>query len=181
VIPAQNFAGDLAHAVQLLERDHVLMSRNLENAIGGGVDDRLAGRHVLRAEFVEDGGAGGGLVREGLAPDAPLPFAEDLRRKAVREGGERLVGDYPGHLPVPSDGILPLRLLLHNSVACRGLLTRRDPFYLHNISKAHLLKVGEVKSTQNAGGVCKSVTAAVAVLCGIRHGTRANTIKHYNY
>ena len=57
----------LADAIQLGERDDLLVRGDLEHAVGRGVDDRLAGAHVLGAELVEDLGAGGGLVAERAA------------------------------------------------------------------------------------------------------------------
>ena len=59
-------------AIQLVDRDDFLVRGNLEHAVGGRVDDRLAARHVLPPELVDDRGAGGRLVAERAAADARL-------------------------------------------------------------------------------------------------------------
>jgi hypothetical protein len=64
VLPAQQIAGDLAAAVEFIERDLFLVGGDLENAVGGGVDDQVAALEVLGAEFADDFGAGGGFVAE---------------------------------------------------------------------------------------------------------------------
>ena len=46
--------GDLAHAIELGHRDHILVRGNLKDAVGRRVDDGPAGPHVRLAEIVED-------------------------------------------------------------------------------------------------------------------------------
>ena len=50
--------GDLAPLVELRHRDDVFVRGDLEHAVGGGVDNRIAGLDVARAELVDHGGAG---------------------------------------------------------------------------------------------------------------------------
>ena len=45
----EKFSGDFAHAVELGDGDHVFVRGDLEDAVAGGVHDRVAGAHVFRA------------------------------------------------------------------------------------------------------------------------------------
>ncbi len=56
--------------VQLLERDRLLVRRDLEDRVGGRVDDPLARALVLLAELLDDLGARGGDVAEHAAAGA---------------------------------------------------------------------------------------------------------------
>ena len=76
------------------------MRRDLEDAIGRGVDDGRAGAHVLLAQFLDDLGAGCGFVAERAAADAALEFIHDFAREAVREKRKRLFEMDAGHLPM---------------------------------------------------------------------------------
>ena len=45
----EKFSGDFAHAVELGDGDHVFVRGDLEDAVARGVDDGVAGAHVLCA------------------------------------------------------------------------------------------------------------------------------------
>ena len=103
---AQNLARRLAHLVEFPERDHFLVRGDLEDAVGRGVDDGRAGAHVLDAEFLDDLGAGGGLVAQRTAADAAFEFAHHVRREAVRIERERLGEMNADHFPMAGGGVL---------------------------------------------------------------------------
>ncbi len=46
-----------ADPVEFLDRDDILVSRNLEDAVGGGIDDEASSQQVLLPELVYDAGA----------------------------------------------------------------------------------------------------------------------------
>src|SRR5262249_54394375 len=54
VFPGEDLACRPAALVQLLERNGVLVRRDLEDRVGGCVDDPLAGLLVLLAELLDD-------------------------------------------------------------------------------------------------------------------------------
>jgi hypothetical protein len=81
-------AGDVAIAVEFGDGDDVLVGGDLEDAVGGGVADQRAGLDVFFAEFVDDGGAAGGLVADELA-------AGFLFEGGDQVGGERVDGGKP--------------------------------------------------------------------------------------
>ena len=55
--PVEQFAGNLAHAIEIGDRDHVLMRGNLKDTVSGGVDDGLSRAHMFFAEFFDNLGA----------------------------------------------------------------------------------------------------------------------------
>ena len=79
--PVEQRARDFAHAIKLGDGNHVLVRGDLKDAVAGRVDDRKAGADVFFAKFLDDFGAGGGLVAERAAADAALEFGDQLRGK----------------------------------------------------------------------------------------------------
>ena len=67
VLAGEDLARGAAGLVELLERDRLLVRRDLEDRVGGGVDDPLAGALMLLAELLDDLRARGGLVAEHAA------------------------------------------------------------------------------------------------------------------
>jgi len=57
LVGVAELASDAAQLVEALEPERLLMCRDLQHAVDRGVEDRLAGAHMLRAVFVDDGGA----------------------------------------------------------------------------------------------------------------------------
>ena len=47
----EQFSGDFAHAIEFGDGDHIFVRGDLEDAVAGGVDDRVAGAHVFCAQF----------------------------------------------------------------------------------------------------------------------------------
>ena len=85
----QQVPGFAAGAVELLQRNDFLVRRHLEDAVRRGVHDPAPGAHMLGAELVEDGRAGGGPVPEDAAPGAPRKLLHDLVRESPGVGRER--------------------------------------------------------------------------------------------
>ena len=89
----------------------VLVRGDLEDGVGGGVDDPLARALVLLAEPLDDLGARGGDVADHAAPGGRGEGVEQLLREAVGVGRERALGDDAGQLPVADGRVLALRAL----------------------------------------------------------------------
>src|SRR5262249_46894742 len=111
VLPGQDLAGDPAALVQLLERDRLLMSSDLEDRVGRRVDDPLARLLVLLAELLDDLGAACGLVPQHAAGRRGQERVDHMVREAVRIGRERLRRDDAHQLPVPERRVLALGTL----------------------------------------------------------------------
>ncbi len=105
----QEFPGGLADPVELLHRDHLLVRRHLEDAVGRGVDDGLARAQVLLAQLLDDLGARSRLVAQRPPADGRFELFHQLGGKTVRVGGEGMLLVEPGHLPVPGGGVLAVR------------------------------------------------------------------------
>src|SRR5215207_11112915 len=86
VLAGQDLAGDLAAAIELVKRNRVDVSRDLEDRVGRRVGDPLAGALLLLAELYADLRPRGGLVAEHPAPRPVHERIEDLERKPVRVG-----------------------------------------------------------------------------------------------
>src|ERR1700694_5301630 len=80
---AHHLSRDCADAPELFDRNDLLVRRDLKNGIGGRVDDRIAGAHVLLAELIEDDGARRRLVAECFPPDSALVLGDHIRWKSV--------------------------------------------------------------------------------------------------
>ncbi len=80
---------DVANAVLLVDRDDLLVSRNLEDAVGRRVHDRRARAHVLRPQLIDDHRAGRDDVADRRAADPALELAHDIGAEAVRKRGKR--------------------------------------------------------------------------------------------
>ena len=84
VLAGQDLARDPAGLVELLERDRLLVRRDLEDRVGGRVDDPLAGALVLLAELLDDLRARRRLVAEHAAAGAVHERVDHVVREAVR-------------------------------------------------------------------------------------------------
>jgi len=72
--PNEQFPGDLAHAVELADRNNVIVGGNLKHAVARRVNDELTRANVFFTKFLYDFRAGGGLVSDGFPADLPLKF-----------------------------------------------------------------------------------------------------------
>ncbi len=106
-------ARDPAQIVKPLEPKSFLVGGDLQDAIDGGVDDRLSGPHMLGAEFVDDGGSGGVLVAE---DPGKLRLSDQGLRQDGRKGwmGVREIAPVEGDrhardLPMAGRRVLALR------------------------------------------------------------------------
>lgn len=103
-------AGGFTEFVKSFEAEGFLMAGDLENAVGGGVKNRSSGAEVLRAELIQNLGAGGVAISEG-AFDAGTAedFLEEGTRKAIGGLGKvapvEMHGN-PGNFPVAARCVL---------------------------------------------------------------------------
>ena len=77
-------ATDAAELVEPLEAEGLLVRRDLEDRVGGGVADGLAGPHVLLAELFDDRRAGGVAVGENAGK---LALLDQRSGQRFRKGG----------------------------------------------------------------------------------------------
>ena len=120
VFALELLAGDAAIPVKLLQGNHFLMGSNLENRIGGGIDNQISGAHVLVAVELNGLGAGDGLIAEDSPPGGCPEGRQDLLGKAVGIGGHGLGGDHTGDFPVADGGVLAHGCLGETPIGARG-------------------------------------------------------------
>jgi hypothetical protein len=110
-------AGDVAIAVEFGDGHDFLVGGDLEDAVGGGVADQRAGLHVFFAEFVEDGGAAGGLVADELAAGFLLKGGDQVGGERVHQGEVVEAGIHfeAGDFPVAGDGVLAVGHFAHGA------------------------------------------------------------------
>ncbi len=151
MLALQLCAGDAAVLVELLRRHHALVRRDLEDAVGRGVDDERAGLHLLAAVVTDDIGARVGQVADDLAARSLLEGLQDLRRETLGVGGQRSWRDDAGHLPVPHGAVFALALLLHAGKGARGCVDGCQRVVVHrlerafDVEQAQLGEVGDAK------------------------------------
>ena len=177
VTPGQDLSRHTAPFVELLERDRVLVGRNLEDRVGGGVHDPLPRLLVLLAELLDDLRAGSGLVSEHPAPRPVHERIDHLVRKAVRVGRKRRRGDDPHHLPVPRRGVLPLGALDEPPGDSGSSRLRRASLERHDVPEPERLQVGQVEAADCACDVAERVRALVAVIGGVRQLPRPDGVE----
>src|SRR5262249_25401796 len=164
-----HLASRLAPGVQRLERHPLLLGGDLEDAVRAGIDDGQSGAEVLLSQLVEDHRPARRLVAQG-AGRAGLaePVLHQLRREAVREGGEALLQDDPHHLPVAGGGVLALRLLRHPPECGPGRGRRRTTRDGGDVAEPPALQIGQLQAADLARAVGQRVGAGVSVSCGVR-------------
>ena len=177
VTPGQDLSRRAAPLVELLERDRVLVRRNLEDGVGGRVHDPLARLLMLLAELLDDLRPGRGLVPEHAPSRAVHERVDHVVRKAVRVRRERRRRDDPHHLPVPCRRVLPLGALDEAPCDGRSSGLRRASLQRHDVPEAERLEVGQIEAADRPGDVAERVRALVAVIDGVRQLPRPDGVE----
>ena len=178
VLADQQLARRAAGPIQLLQRHRSLVRRHLEDRVGGRVHDPLPRPLVLLPELRDDRRSRGGLVADHPATGAARELADDVLRKALRIGAERLVEQHPADLPVPGRAVLPLRARQRHAVGGGGLDPGRQPGDGAAAPEAEPLQVRKPQPAHRAGHVAERVAASVAVGNSVRGGADAHAVQH---
>ena len=123
-------------------RHQRLVGRHLKDAVGAGVDDEGVLGHGLLAVVLEHLGAGVGLIAQHLVAGLGLKGGDQLGRKALREGGQRLRADHARNLPVADGGVLAHALLLQAGVGPDGRGGGAAGGHPVDVEQAHPAQVG---------------------------------------
>jgi hypothetical protein len=168
VLAGEDVPGCLGRRIQLVQRNRVGMSSDLENAVARGVDDPLPRSLVLLPELVDDLGSRRGPVPEHSAARLVGERIDDLERKSVRVRRKGLGGDHSHQLPVACRRVLPLRAFEKPSGDRGGSRLRRTAFERLDVPEAERLEVREVEPADRLRDVSQRVRAGVAVVGRIR-------------
>ena len=178
VLAREDLARDAAARVELLERDRLLVRGDLEDGVGGRVDDPLAGALVLLAELLDDLRARRRLVADHPAARAVHERVDHLVGEPVRIGRERRRRDDAHQLPVACRGVLALRALEEPARDGRRVRLRRAALELLDVAEAERLEVRAGRARRPPGDVPERVRAVVAVVGGVRQLAGADGIEH---
>ena len=198
VVGLQQLAHDVAQLIELLEAIGLFVAGNLEHGVGRGVEDRLAGAHVLFAQIVQHLGTGGVAVAQipgqtGLLDDG----VQQLLREAVVVVMEVTPLEQDGHagnLPVTGRGVLAGGELLGKAVGTDHLdilvQSGREGAAgeFARVAQTQLAEVWQVESATaldltggaRLGDMAKGIGTHVAELVGIGGSTNTERVHHQN-
>src|SRR5450830_1667053 len=160
VLTLQNLSpADLAHLIQLGQRDDVVVRGDLEHRVSRRVHNRIAGTHMFFAQFGDDRGPRLRSVAQGLGVEALFEGVDDLERKSVGVRGERLCQCKSHHLPVTAYRILPLDFLLHDPKRTYAIVKVQ----VEQILQAKSLEMREAKSRHTLIDMAKRVRTSIPV------------------
>ena len=152
------------------------MSRDLEYGVGRGVDDQVAGAHMLLAEFVNDGGAAPWRVGQNPTAGGSPEGRQHFLGEAIRIRGQRIGRDQACDLPVADGGILS-HALLRQTGDCANVVRFWQAGYAVDAAKADADHIGNVQiSGSGAGG--QRIDAHITELLRIRHLADAEGVQH---
>ena len=171
-----------AAVVELLERDRLLVRGDLEDGVGGRVDDPLARLLVLLAELLDDLRPRRGLVAEHAAAGPVHERVDHVVREAVRVGRERRRRDDAHQLPVARRRVLALRALEQPAGDRRRARLRRAALERLDVAEAERLEVRAGRGRRRRGRRCRACSSPrprsrprPAALPRRRHRARSRT------
>ncbi len=198
VVGLQQLAHDVAQLIELLEAVGLFVAGDLEHGVGRGVEDRLAGAHVLFAQIVQHLSAGGVAVAE-VARQAGL--LDDGVQQLLREAVVVIVEIAPleqhghaGNLPVAGRGVLAGGELLGEAVGADHLdiflqAGREDAAgELARVTQTQLVEVRQVESATaldlaggaGLGDMAKGIGAHISELVGVGGSADTERVHHQN-
>ena len=178
VLAGEDLARDPAPLVELLERDRLLVRRDLEDGVGRRVDDPLARLLMLLAELLDDVGARRRLVPEHAAARLVHERVDHVVREPVRVRRHRGRRDDAHQLPVARRRVLALRPFEQPPGDRRRARLGRAALQLHHVPEAESLERGQVETTDGAGHVAERVRPLIAELGRIWQLSRTDGIEH---
>ncbi len=107
---------DLTNIVEPLDRNDLLMGRDLQDGVGGRIEDRLPGTHVLRTKLCQNGGPAPSVVADKFHGSLALNRADQFIREPL-EHRERLIKNRAREFPMSRRRVLAGRALPHSTVA----------------------------------------------------------------
>jgi len=160
---------DLAAAVEIVEVEGLFISADLQNGIGGRVDNHLVVVDFLFAELVQDLGAGSRLISDDFLTAFFFEFFNELRREAVfGKGDERTRRIEPHHFPVAGHGILAVALLGHPAGIAARIFPGRIPRHGLQVRQAERDEVRDEEGPELFGNVSERVGPLVSEIRRVR-------------
>ena len=154
------------------------MCRDLENRIGGSVDDPRAGALLLVGKVVDDRRSAGHAVGEDRPTRGFGKSRNHIDWKAVWVSGKRFGQMKASDLPMPRRRIFPRRPREHGAPRADGIRFRFDTRNRCDVAQSETRHVGEPEPADRAGNVADRIAATIAVRRTIGRFTASYPIEH---
>ena len=176
VRPVQQFARDLAHAIQLRNRNYVFMRGNLKHAVARRVHDRFPSTNVFFAELLDDFRSRRRFVSDGLSADQFLELFDQLAWKSVLVNGEGLIQPDSGHFPMAGCRIFSWRPRCSFPVRTERNCRRRLEFQRRDIRQSKPHQIWNLQGPRFRD-VSEGISSHVAIIRRIRQFADAHAIQ----
>ena len=153
------------------------MGSDLEDRIRRGIDNQIAGFHMLRAIFLNHSRTGpGGICQHtsaGLLPKRLQYFF----RESVRIGRQGIFRYDAGNFPVPDGGILAHRSFGQSCVGTGRLFRLRQAGNTVNVAQTSLDHIGNIQFFRCCTS-CQGIDIHIPEFLRIRHRADAKRIQN---
>ena len=177
LIPHQQLPGDLAGAVQLVQRHHRFVRRHLEDRVRGRVHDPLPGLLVLRPQLGNDRRSRRGGIAQPAAPGALRELVEQRLGEPLGIRPERPFQQHAADLPVSGRAVLPLRSRQRDAVRSGGTHLRRQAGHATAPPQPQSLEMGQLQAAYRPGHIAERVAPLVAVSRLVGSGADAEPVE----
>ena len=178
VLALHDLSGLVADVIELLDRNDVLVSRDLQNAVSARVDDEISGLNVMLAVVPYDICAGIGLVADYPSARSLGQLVQDLLREALVICRERFRRYHARHLPVAYRRVLAAGLLVHAAVAAVDLVLRIIERRTRDVLESELFHDRHVHLAALVAAA-ESIGSGIAEVSRVRSASDARAVEHY--
>src|SRR2546423_2337029 len=158
----------------------MLVRRNLNHRIGGGVNAPPAGADVLVSKTLNDVRSTTYDVANHAASCVACEIVDHLLRETIWKSRKRPLEMNPGDLPVTGRTVFTSRRGTHASPRTRGISAPRYARQWFDVAEAQALELGERQTAARARQIAESVATGVAVASGVGGFTNADAIQNYH-
>ena len=177
VFPHKNFSGNSAVFIKLFGRNKALVGGDLENAVGRGIDNKLARFKMLAAEVLYNLRSRIGFVAQRPPAGSFFEFGYDLGRKALRKGGKRGFCDNTRNFEMTRGRVLSHGFFTKLHISGGGALHSRPAAYSVNVEKPHF---SHFRHPEHIGFACRNNGGGTLVpeFLGVGSLPRTEAVKH---
>ena len=130
-------------AVKFLMGINILVAGDLQNAVGGSVDDGLFRSQMLFAVILDHRRTGIRLVAEDLTAESRFQFLYEIPGKTLGKNGKPFFQNDAHHFPMPRGGVFAAGGQRRFAVGTDRGIRRRNPFNLPDVPKTETAAVGQ--------------------------------------
>jgi len=152
---------DFANFVKLFKGDDFFMGGDLQNRVGGRINDERPRFHMFLPQLFDDRRPACRLVSDDLAAGSPLDFPDQFVGEAFGKHLKRGIDAEPHDFPVAGHRVFPGGGLLHFRIKSQRPLRLRDPFDFPDIAQSQLRHVRHVQPVHLFGDMPEGIGAGV--------------------